>query len=81
MATPASRRLIVLCCAFLFVGLLLAGPTGAQPLFEPAPDYPLIVLSYYGRSFAVGDYDNDGWTDFFLADLESVRKVFQAVSR
>jgi len=70
MATPASRRLIVLCCAFLFVGLLLAGPTGAQPLFEPAPDYPLIVLSYYGRSFAVGDYDNDGWTDFFLADLD-----------
>ena len=63
------------CAAFFCVGLLV-GPTGAQPLFEPAPGHPVTAHSHYGRSFAVGDYDNDGWTDFFMAELEGSGLLF-----
>ena len=73
MVRPMHRGMAAGCV--LCSGLLLAAPTGAQPLFEPAPDYPPFV-PVYGRSAAVGDYDNDGWTDYHFGDLAGSGELF-----
>ena len=59
---PAARRLLVLgrlgCC----VGLLLGRPGAGQISFtEESGKFSVLEV----RSYALGDYDNDGWLDMF----------------
>ena len=64
MATTASRCLVVMCCAFFCVSLLLAGAGEAQTTFEKVIEKPL----FESESIAFGGYDNDGWPDVFNSE-------------
>jgi len=66
MATT-SRRLIVLCYAFICVNLLLTGAGETQTFFTDVTEKMEVPL-FPARTAAVGDYDNDGWPDVFLTE-------------
>ena len=68
MKTNISRHWFLLCCAVLFLGLLLAGEGGAQTFFSKVPAESGFVIEVTSRTTAFGDYDNDGQPDaVFLA--------------
>ena len=59
MEITAFRRLIGVYC----VGLLMAGAGEAQTYFEDVSE-----LAIHARATAIGDFDNDGWSDIFRAE-------------
>ena len=67
MATPASRRLIILYHAVCWIGLLLATPVVAQTFFTEVTDQ-IEGAPFSSEGVAWGDYDNDGWPDLLLAE-------------
>jgi hypothetical protein len=53
----------------LFRNDLAAGPDGKPPLrFTDVTERSGIRATGYGQGVAVGDYDNDGWPDVYLAN-------------
>jgi len=67
MDTPASRRLVAQCYAFICVSLLLAGAGETQTFFTEVTEEIGVPLMG-SRSTSFGDYDNDGWPDMFCAE-------------
>jgi Tol biopolymer transport system component len=63
IVNPVCRRWIILSCASL-----LAGSGEAQTFFSDVTQEAIRVPLNEARSTAFGDYNNDGWPDFILAE-------------
>ena len=60
----------------LWLGLLLSGSAGAQETFYSEVTDEAFAAPQFGmRSTAFGDYDNDGWPDFFASEVFGPRSV------
>ena len=68
MTTTASRRLGIICCAFCYASLLLAGAGGAQTFFTKVNGWSDTDPPGIGWASA-GDINNDGWPDAFLSSF------------
>jgi len=68
MDTSKSRRLMGLCCAFCGASLLITGTGTAQAYFDEVTKEAIPEPKFTARSLAAGDYNNDGWPDFLLAE-------------
>jgi len=78
MAAPASRRSIILCCAFVFVSLLLAVPLAGQTLFTDVTEQTELgaFVGEEARNVVFVDFDNDGFQDVFITENEfSPRRI------
>jgi Tol biopolymer transport system component len=66
----AAERLLALYRCGCCIALLLAGPVAGQLYFAAATDEPITTPQEGVQSTAIGDYDNDGWPDLLLVEID-----------